>query len=89
MTNDFVISLGEFCEELMRNEYFNVLTQQYETQCFQHMMTTKDHETKAREGIFFKWNGVKDFLQLMKACVEAKEKLIAPSPPDAQQYEDY
>lgn len=93
MTDDETIALGEYCEDLMRQENFNVLVQQFELQCFQHIMTTAPHETKTREGVFAKYCGLRDFLGHVKACVEQKNdtllKIEALSKPDAQKEIEY
>jgi hypothetical protein len=83
LTNDEIIALGIFCEELANSGLFQMLCEQYEKNCFQHLMTTQPHETKKREGIFASYVGVKDFLGLMTSIAELKTKLTEPSQ-DAQ-----
>lgn len=74
----------------MRHDLFTALCQQYEANIFQNMMTTKPQELKTRESLFASYQGVKDFLALMKSAVEIKNQLTAPAPSeqDAHDAED-
>ncbi len=76
MTDQEVIELGYYCEELLRNEYFNTVSQQFEQQCFVHMMTTAPKDKMEREGIYSQYRGYKDFIAHLVAFVEQKNRLI-------------
>jgi hypothetical protein len=79
VTTDEILSMGEFCETLMREEHFIELARTFELQCFEHFTSTSAHEAKKREGVYAEFHGFKNFLAHMAAFVAAKNKLIAPS----------
>lgn len=80
--------LGDYCEQVMRDDRFSVLVQQYDLQCWVHLTTTQEHETKKREAIFFKRAGVKEFLDHLKAIIDQKNALSAPAITDEDALED-
>ena len=61
MTDDDIITLGDYCEDLLQQEFFNVVVQQFEVQCFGHFMQTDPNSTKEREGIYATMSGLRDF----------------------------
>lgn len=87
MTDDELIELGLYCEDLLSQEHFNVLARQFDLQCFEHMMGTEAHETKKRESIFATRTGLRDFLGHLRAVVDQKDEILkryeAPSDEDA------
>ena len=78
MTDDEIVTLGSFCETLLGSDAWRVIVDQFEQQCFQHMMSTEAHETKKLEGVFATYQGVRDFLAHMNAIVAQKDKILAP-----------
>lgn len=78
MTEDEIVSLGNYCETLRHNPQFKVLLDQFELQIVQHMLTTEPHEQKKREGIYASFLGVRDFLGHMDALITEKKKLTEP-----------
>jgi len=75
VTDEEIILLGDFCEQLMRDERFTVIVQQYDLQCWTHTSTTLEHETKKREVLYFKRAGVQEFLDHLKAIIDQKNAL--------------
>lgn len=86
MNDEAIQLLGDYCEQLMMNDMFNAITQQYDLQCWDHFGTTEEHETKKRDAIFFKRLGVKEFLGHMAAIIEQRNALskTAEAAEDAQ-----
>lgn len=93
MTEEQIVSLGDFCAYLKANEHFKSLVDQFEKQIVNHMLQTEPHETKKREGVYASFVGVRDFLGNMDAIIyEAAEikgrDKPAPSEDDAPIHED-
>jgi hypothetical protein len=88
VTDDELVALGDFCENLKVNPQFKVLTNQFELQIIHHFLNTAPHETKKREGIYASYSGVRDFLGNMDAIISQKEEIVnpkkEPSETDAQ-----
>lgn len=80
MTDDEIVALGSFCETVLSQHAWTVITDQFEQQLFLHMMQTKPHELKAREGIYATYQGFQDFVSHMKAIVAQKDKILQPEP---------
>lgn len=76
MTENDVITLGEYCENLLSQEHFATLVKQYETQTIEHLLSTAPEEKERREDLYASMTGVRDFLGLMKFFVTKKEQLI-------------
>jgi hypothetical protein len=70
------ISLGEYCEDLLQQESFNTLVRLHETQSMQDLLNTGLLEKNKREAIYAAFHGFKEFLGLMKACVDVKDGLL-------------
>lgn len=86
MTEEQIVVLGMYAENLMNEDNFNVLVQQFDQQCFLHWSSSEAHETKKREGIFAQRAGLFDFLAHMKAVIDEKTAIMerqAPSQADA------
>lgn len=79
MTENELITLGEYCERLLGEDNFNVLVKQYETQTIEHLLSTKPDEKERRENLYASMSGVRDFLGLMKFFVQEKDLLIEPN----------
>lgn len=95
MTNQEIVELGQYCEDLMNQDYFVKLVGLFETQTIQHMLGTKPEETQKREAVYASFSGVRDFIGLLQTYKDAKDEIItrdnAPSEdtPDAQEEIDY
>ena len=93
MTDDEIISLGDYCVSLREHPHFNTLIRQFELQTVTHFMSTEAHEAKKREGIYASLSGFRDFLGQMNAIVDEAAAIVnrnkpAPSEFDAQTTED-
>ena len=91
MTEDEIVTLGNYCEGLLQNHLFTKVLSEFERQLFDHMMRTEAHEQKKREGIYATCRGVQDLLGHMHAIVTERDKIeeqnkakTAPSEWDAQ-----
>lgn len=91
MTEDEIVTLGNYCEGLLQNHMFTKVLEQFEKQLFDHMMRTDPHEQKRREGIYATCRGVQDLLGHMHAFVTERDKIqeinkqkTEPSEYDAQ-----
>jgi hypothetical protein len=76
MTEDEVISLGQYCENLLTQDNFTMLVKQFETQTIEHLLTTNADEKQKREDIYASISGVRDFLGLMRFFVDKKNQII-------------
>jgi hypothetical protein len=85
VTTDEILLMGGFCEDLMRNEQFAELVNQFDKKCFENFTNTKPQNSKERESLFFEYNGVRDFIHShMKWFIDEKNRLIeVPSQEDA------
>ena len=83
LSEDELITIGSFCQTVKQSHAWLILTDTFEQQTFQHMMTTEPHELKKRESIYASFSGVRDFITHMDAFIAAKDKLTAqPLPPE-------
>jgi hypothetical protein len=87
MTEDELIALGEYCEQLLSQDYFATLVQHFDMQCYQQMMVSEPHEKMKRESAYNEYRGCKAFLDHLKAFVDQKNATLArnaaPSQEDA------
>lgn len=74
MNNEDRIELGYYCEELLSQDYFNVVAQQFDRQCFEHFMAAET--PTAREWVYAQMRGAQDFLQHLKAYVDQKDAIL-------------
>jgi hypothetical protein len=92
MSEDEIVALGNFCENLRNSPSWKILLDQFEKQIVEHMLHTEPHEAKKREGIYASFLGVRDFLGHLKAIETDRDQIIernkAPSNEDAPIEED-
>lgn len=74
-TQQEILELGEYCETLMRQDFFNQLCAEFEDQTVRHMLQTLPHETEKREDIYASMRGHQDFLGLLMSYVEAANNI--------------
>lgn len=77
MTEDELIVLGDYCEDLMKQENFGTIIGLFEKQTVQHFLNTAQHDKEARETVYASFNGVRDLMGLMTSIVEQKNAIIA------------
>lgn len=70
MTDEEIVSLGDFCAYLKDQSHFQTLISEFEKQIVNHMLQTEPHEQKKRESIYASFLGVRDFLGNMSAIVD-------------------
>lgn len=88
MTDLETVELGEYCEDLMKQENFNKITKLFEDQTLHNLLNTRPDEKDKREAVYASFNGVRDFMGLMLAITDMKNAIIekdnqAPSGDDA------
>lgn len=83
MTDEDVVLLGTFSEELMRDERFNVLCALFRETSVAALLGSRPEDREARETIYTKLQGVQDFLGLLKSFVTQRDATIARN--DAEQ----
>jgi hypothetical protein len=71
-----IIQLGNYVEQLFNQEYFNTLYEEFKEQSVAYMLRTEPHEQKAREGIYARINGAREFMELMGAYVAARDEIL-------------
>lgn len=75
MQEETIIALGQYCEDLLSQEFFNVLVQQYEFRCFEHFTHTEAKNLKEREGIYNQMRALQDFTDHLKAVIVQKDQI--------------
>lgn len=75
MTEDEIVSLGDYCENLLHSHMFTKVLEQFERQLFEHMMSSEPHEQKKREGIYATCRGVQDLLAHLKVIVQERDAI--------------
>jgi hypothetical protein len=80
VTDEELVDLGLWCENVLDSDMFSIIVQQFEQQCFGHWMHTDPEATKERDYIFSKVNALRDFIGHMRAFIDQKDKLSTPSP---------
>jgi len=76
LTDEEIVSLGLYAEDLLSQDYFRVLRQQFELQCFAHFMSTAPKDKMEREGVYQQYQGAKDFLAHITACAQQKDQIL-------------
>lgn len=80
LPDDDKIALGDYCDEVMRDERFAVITNLFETATVQQLLSTKPQDRGKRDELFFSIRGVRDLLSLMAQLVAEKNRLLDPTP---------
>jgi hypothetical protein len=75
-TTDEIVALGEYCEQLIRDDSFDTLCKEFQLRNAADIMRTEPHETKKREGIYAANRGYDDFIGLMRAYISARDQII-------------
>lgn len=86
MTDDDAVLMGNLCENLLQEPYFNALVQGYELNCFAEFRASEPKNVKEREAIYAKLEGVRDFLNHIAKHVHTRDAILAQqalSPEDA------
>lgn len=83
-----VVALGDYCEKVLEAPHFNSLFDEFKSDRFNMMLSTKPHETKMREGIYAEMNALGEFLALMKSYVDKRNDLIEPNQSIASDSDD-
>lgn len=76
MTDDERIELGIYCEDLLQQEAFQFLIEQFEKQCFQHFVTSVPANKMEREGIYAQYQGANALLDHIRAFVSDKNETL-------------
>jgi len=88
VTDDEIVTLGDFCVSLRENGNFQALVKQFELQTIDHFMSTEAHETKKREGIYASLAGCRDFIVgHMNGVIDAAAKIVAENKPAPSEYD--
>ena len=89
MTDDELIALGAQCELLLNSEWFKLVTQQFDMQCFAHFMQTSPEEKMKREGTYQQWQGARDFLAHLAAYVDQARQTKERNAPSTDALEGF
>jgi hypothetical protein len=88
LSDDEIVSLGLFCENLMQQDLFQVLVNVIEQQTFAEFATTKPHEKNAREAVYARFDAFRGFLGTMGELARHAQGILeqhnAPSDLDEQ-----
>jgi hypothetical protein len=79
LTEQDVLTLGEYCEGLLKEDHFNTLVRHYEHLAFQNFKSSALTDTVGRERIYAELNGVHDFCFMMTDFVARRDEQLAPS----------
>lgn len=77
MEPEVLITLGTFCETVLRDPNFQHICTEFEKTTCQQMLATAPAQAKDREEIFATFNGAKVFLSFMADFVTQKDKLLS------------
>ena len=75
-SEDEVVAMGDYCEQLMRDDAFNSLCQEFSLQNALYILRTEPHETKKRESIYAANRAYSDFIGLMSEYVSRRDEII-------------
>lgn len=76
MLDEDIIVIGEYCEDLLQQNVFKVLVDEFDKQCFSHFMATDAKDKMERESVYQQWRGAKDFLDHLTAFVTQKDETL-------------
>lgn len=79
LSDDDKIALGDYCDQVLRDERFAVITNLFETATVQQLLSTKPQDRGRRDELFFSVRGVRDLLQLMAQLAVEKNRLLDPT----------
>jgi len=87
-----LVALGNYVAQLFEQEHFNTLIEEFNRQSVEHMLRTKPHEVKAREGVYAEITGVRALLDMMKQYIDLRDEILdKPTAdehhPDGRDYE--
>jgi hypothetical protein len=90
VTDDDIIMLGEFCEQVLSAPEFTVLVQQYELQAFSQFASTAPEHKASREYIYATMQGMREFVSHMAEVTAQRARILKAiddelSPLDAQE----
>jgi hypothetical protein len=89
MNEDEIITLGQYAEDLLHNECFNVLAAQYTTNITQNLLSTAPAAKQEREDLYNYYLGYTNFLVHLKAVVDEKNRLLNPAPSEETDAQDF
>lgn len=78
MDTDTLLKLGGYCEQALQSPDFQLLATDYEQELVGLLFNSKSNDTQAREQIFFRIQGFRDFLMRLGSIVEQRNKLLDP-----------
>ena len=80
-TENEVVTIGGYCEALMRDDTFNMLVKEFQEQSVRAMLVTEPHEHKKREGIYAEIRGFDQFIGLLRTYVEQAQDILKKNDP--------
>lgn len=78
-TDNEIIALGHYVEDLFRQDHFSTLCEEFERQSVEAMLQTLPHETKKREALYASVQGKRELINLMLEYPAARDKIIQKS----------
>jgi hypothetical protein len=88
LSDDEKVVLGQFCDSILTADAFAFITNLYETSTVQQLLTTKPQDRGKRDDLYFRIQGVRDFLALMAQLVNEKDRLLDNSPKPSAEDDD-
>lgn len=89
MTDQDIIRLGDYCEDLLKQDGFQALVEHFNKAAAVHFLETSPGDTARREEVYATYNGLKAFLETMNSFMAERDNLNAPSSDDDDaQYDD-
>lgn len=85
MDNDTLVTVGTFCEEVLRHPAFEIVCSEFERSTCSQILATKPDHSRTRESVYQTFLGAQAFLALMKDFIRAKEQIVNPA---ADEYPD-
>ena len=81
MTEQEMLTLGTYCNGVMRSDDFVTVCSRYEQQVVQMILQTQPGEAAVRENLYHKVTGFRDFLSSMADLAEAAEAIKTKNEP--------
>ena len=76
LTEQEILTLGEYCGALMEEAHFNTLVRLSELSAFQAFSNTAASDKEGRERAYAELNGLRNFLAQMLSLVKSRDDLL-------------
>jgi hypothetical protein len=75
MSEDDLIAIGLWCEDLLQQEFFRTVVDTFDKACYEQIMSSEPHEKMKRDSTYNEYRGAKAFLDHIRALVDQKNQI--------------